>query len=58
MHDELLRDEVDIVEFDEKYYLFRIKSEADLRRRVIFLCYFREYREFRTKSKKSETGLK
>ena len=29
--------EVDIVEFDEKYYLFGIKSEADLRRRPVFL---------------------
>ena len=51
-----LRDEVDIVEFGEKHHLFRMKSEADPRRRPIFLCYFREYREFRTKSKKSETG--
>ena len=47
LHDEFLRDE--IVEFDEKYYLFGMKSEADLRRGPIFLYYFREYREFRTK---------
>ena len=42
MHDELLRDEVDIVEFHEKYYLFRMKSEADSRRRPIFLVLFLE----------------
>ena len=40
--DEFLRVEVDIVEFDEKYYLFRMKSEADPKRRSVaiaaFLC--------------------
>ena len=30
-----MRDEVDIVEFDEKYYLFGMKFEADPRRRPI-----------------------
>ena len=57
LHDELSRDEVNFVEFDEKYYLFGIESEVDPKRRPIFLCYFREYREFRMKNKKSETGL-
>ena len=36
IHDELLRDEVDFVEFDEKYYLFGMKFEADPKRRPIF----------------------
>ena len=31
LHDEFLCDEVDIMEFDEKYYLFGMKSEDDLR---------------------------
>ena len=48
-----LRDEVDIFEFDKKYYLFGMKSEADLRQRPVFLQDFREYRECRTKSKNS-----
>ena len=48
--------EVDIIEFDENYYLFGMKSEADPK--THFLCNIREYHEFRTKKKKSETGLK
>ena len=64
LHDQIFRNcitnfcVVDIVELEEKYYLFRIKCEAYLRRKPIFLCYeyFREYCEFRAKSKKSETG--
>ena len=32
----LLCDEIDIDELDENYYLFRMKSEADPRRRPIF----------------------
>ena len=46
-----MRDEVDIVELDEKYYLFGMKSEADSRRRPIFLCYFREYHEYTVERK-------
>ena len=56
LHDELLRHELDIVEFHEKNYLFLMKSEADLRRRPIFCVNYREYCEFRTKSTKSETA--
>ena len=34
-----------------------MKSEVDLRQRPVFLRYFKEYCEFRMKSKKLETGL-
>ena len=38
LHDQILRDEVDIVKFDEKYYLFGMKSEKSIRDEDPFFC--------------------
>ena len=38
LHDKLLRDEVDIVKFGEKYYLFGIKSEANPKDENPYFC--------------------